>query len=128
MQKRITLFACIVLLILLSVFLYGCQIAPVLGKKSYDEKLIDGVYEGSYRRGPNKAVVKVTIKDGKIDNVELVRHAASWIGRKAGGAMPKRIVENQATNVDAVTGATNSSRVIMNAAHAAIGKACEQSQ
>jgi uncharacterized protein with FMN-binding domain len=86
------------------------------------ERLIDGVYEGSSRAGPNKAPVKVTIEDERIVTIEIVKHRA-WKGRKAESAIPKRIIEAQSTEVDAVTGATNSSRVIINAVQKAIEKA-----
>jgi len=83
---------------------------------------VDGVYEGSYRGGPNKALVKVTIKDNTIVNIEIAEHKALK-GKKAELPILKRIIENQSTDVDAVSGATNSSRVIMNAVQKAIEKA-----
>lgn len=86
------------------------------------ERLIDGVYEGSSRAGPNKALVRVTIEDERIVTIEIVKHRA-WKGRKAESVIPKRIIEAQSTEVDAVTGATNSSRVIINAVQKAIEKA-----
>ena len=101
----------------------GCQIAPLIGTPVEPEGLKDGVYEGEYKKGINKAVVKVTIADGRIADVELVKHNASWIGKKANDIIPQRILEQQSTQVDAVSGATNSSRVIMNAVQKAIEKA-----
>lgn len=86
------------------------------------EKLVDGVYEGSYKGGPNKAVVKVTIEDQKIVGIEIVEHDA-WKGKKAEPIIPQRIMENQSTAVDSVTGATNSITVIMNAVQKALEKA-----
>ncbi len=50
----------------------GCAMAPVIGSRIQHDKLMDGVYEGSYRSLPNSAVVKVTITGGRIVNVELV--------------------------------------------------------
>jgi len=84
---------------------------------------MDGVYEGSYRSLPNSAVVKVTIAEGRIDKIELLKHFASWKGNKVAEIIPRRIVSEQSTSVDAVTGATNSSRVIMNAVQKAVEKA-----
>jgi uncharacterized protein with FMN-binding domain len=103
--------------------LTGCAIAPVIGSRIQHERLMDGVYEGSYRSLPNSAVVKVTITEGRIVNVELVKHFASWKGKKVTEVIPRRIVLEQSTVVDAVTGATNSSRVIMNAVQRAVEKA-----
>ena len=103
-------------------FFAGCGKTPVLGGPVMHEKLVDGVYEGSYKGGPNKAVVKVTIQDQKIVGIEIVEHDA-WKGKKAEPIIPQRIIENQSTAVDSVTGATNSSTVIMNAVQNALEKA-----
>ena len=97
----------------------------ILGRPVEREKLVDGVYEGSYKAGPNKAVVKVTIKDKRLVTIDIVKHRA-WRGKKAESIIPMRIIEYQSTKVDVVTGATNSSRVIMNAVHKAIEKAYER--
>ena len=101
----------------------GCQIAPLIGTPVVSEGLRDGVYEGEYRKGINNAVVKVTVDEGRIAEIELVKHFSSWIGKKANEIIPPRIVEQQSTRVDAVSGATNSSRVIMNAVQKAVEKA-----
>jgi uncharacterized protein with FMN-binding domain len=101
----------------------GCQIAPLIGTPVVPEGLKDGVYEGEYRKGINNAVVKVTVDEGRIAEIELVKHFSSWIGKKANEIIPPRIVEQQSTRVDAVSGATNSSRVIMNAVQKAVEKA-----
>ncbi|MDH3973724.1 MAG: FMN-binding protein [Deltaproteobacteria bacterium] len=102
--------------------LLSCASAPQLGGPVNKYNLNNGSYEGSYKNGPNKARVKVTIESNRIINVEIIQHWA-WRGKKAEPIIVKRIVENQSTKVDAVTGATNSSNVIMNAAQIAIEKA-----
>ncbi len=85
-------------------------------------RLTDGIYEGQFKVGPNYAEVKVTIEGQKIVHIEIVKHDA-WKGKKAEPIIPQRIIEKQSTDVDAVTGATNSSHVIMNAVQKAIEKA-----
>ena len=102
--------------------LTGCAQTPVIGAPVDHSRLADGIYEGSYRGGPNKALVKVTIKDNKITNIEIIEHQA-WEGKKAEAPIVERIIASQSTKVDAVSGATNSSRVIMNAVQNAIEKA-----
>ena len=106
-------------ILIISILLSGCKETPIIGGAVDHERLVDGVYQGSYRGGPNKAVVKVTIEDKKIVRIKIVKHS-TWKGKKAESIIPRRIVENQSTRVDAVTGATNSSRVIMNAVQEAI--------
>jgi uncharacterized protein with FMN-binding domain len=87
-----------------------------------NRQLKDGVYEGSYRGGPNKASVEVTIENNNIIDILIVEH---WTlkGKSAELIVPGRIIENQSTDVDAVSGATNSSIVIMNAVQRAVEKA-----
>ena len=104
-----------------SISLSGCKPTPIIGGPVDHEKLVDGIYEGSYKGGPNKASVKVTIKDKRIVGIEIVKHDA-WKGKKAEPIIPKRIIEKQSARVDAVSGATNSSHVIMNAVQKAIEK------
>ena len=100
----------------------GCAQTPMIGGPLDHAKLVDGIYEGIYKAWPNKALVKVEIKDNKIVGIEIVEHWA-WKGKKSESLISKRIIQNQSTNVDAVSGATNSSRVIMNAVQKAIEKA-----
>ena len=107
-----------------ALLLFGCAETLIIGSDLDRTGLVDGVYEGSYSGGPNSVLVKVTIKDSTIVNIEIVRHRA-WKGRKAESTILRRIIENQSTDVAAVTGATNSSRVIMNAVQKAIEKASE---
>jgi len=105
--------------------MFGCAPAPVLGAPVKHEKINDGVYEGSYRGGLNKASVRVTIKDKTIFNIEIAEHQALK-GKKAELPILERIIETQSTRVDVVSGATNSSRVIMNAVQKAIEKAYQK--
>jgi uncharacterized protein with FMN-binding domain len=86
------------------------------------ERLVDGVYAGSYKAGLNSVKVKVTIHDQTIAAIEIVKHTA-WKGKKAEPIIPQRIIDQQSTAVDAVSGATNSSKVIMNAVQIAVEQA-----
>jgi uncharacterized protein with FMN-binding domain len=83
---------------------------------------VDGVYEGSYRSGPVKARVRVSIEDQRIFNIELLEHR-TWKGKEAEAIIPDRIVQELSTEVNVVSGATRSSRVIMNAVQNAVDKA-----
>jgi len=116
----------ILFLSILAVLLYfdlGCTMAPIRGAEIEEGKLADGIYEGGYRHGPNSAKVRVIISQGKIVDIELIKHFASWKGDNANEIIPQRIIAEQSTAVDAVSGATNSSRVIMNAVQEALEKA-----
>ena len=109
-------------ILIAAVLACGCASAPILGGAINGAKLSDGIVTGTYSNWPNKAVVEVTIKDGKVEDIKIV-HDYAWRGKKAEPVIIARIIETQSTSVDAVTGATNSSRVIMNAVQKAIEKA-----
>ena len=123
-MKKITFCWTLIILLVVSssFFLSGCAKTEVIGGPVEPEKLIDGVYEGSAKGGPNSAVVRVTIQDQKITHIEILDHDA-WKGKKAEPIIPQRIIDQQSTNVDTVSGATNSSKVIMNAVQHALEKA-----
>ncbi|MDQ1316715.1 MAG: hypothetical protein QG641_304 [Candidatus Poribacteria bacterium] len=122
MKKFFYIITAFVIVFVIISFISCGEPTPVTGGPVEFAKLVDGVYDGSYKGGPNSAVVKVTIKDKKIANIEIVEHNA-WKGKKAEPIIVKEIIEKQSTKVDAVTGATNSSNVIMNAVQKAIEKA-----
>ncbi len=115
------IFAVIALFIYGTLF-FSCAPAAVIGKPVDSAKLADGTYQGSFRGGPNKAIVEVTIKDNSIVNINIIEHQA-WKGKKIEETIVERIIARQSTRVDAVSGATNSSNVIMNAVQLAIEKA-----
>ncbi len=110
---------------ILAVCLSGCKSAVVTGGPVDGSRLADGVFRGDCKAGPNKAVVEVTIRDQNITQVKLLQSDA-WKGHKADAVIPGRIVEEQSTSVDAVSGATNTSNVIMNAVEAALVVSREQ--
>lgn len=111
---------------LVAYFLFAPQ--PNLEGSTMDgSRLTDGTYDGHYRSGPNRAEVEVTIKGGRITGIKVVKNVASWIGQQAVPAVPDQIIAEQSTDVDAVTGATRSSRVIMNAVDNAVRKSYQNS-
>lgn len=76
-------------------------------------KLEDGIYTGSYKVFPVAAEVKVTISGHKITEIELVKHDNGQ-GAPA-EIIPGKVVEAQTLDVDIVSGATYSSKVILKA-------------
>lgn len=67
----------------------------------------DGTFEGTGQGRNGDIVVQMTVKGGKIADVKIVKHAETvGISDAAVATVPKAIVENQTTGVDAVTGAT----------------------
>ncbi|NLC17917.1 MAG: FMN-binding protein [Clostridiales bacterium] len=84
------------------------------------DRLKDGVYEGEYDAGYIYAKVSVVVENGRIRDIKILEHDHER--GKAAEAIIERIIEQQSTRVDAVTGATNSSLVIMKAIENALGK------
>ena len=76
-------------------------------------------YDGEAMKGPVKVVVRVTIDDQNITDINLVKHTA-WKGRTAGNIIVHRIVSNQSNKMDCVSGATTSSETIMQAVRNAL--------
>ncbi len=108
--------------VLLILWAGACGTAKIIGGPVQADGMRDGTYRGRDKNGPNTAVVEVTIQNQKIVDVKIIQHNA-WKGKSADPIIPERIVRHQSTDVDAVSGATNSSNVIMNAAQKAIEQA-----
>ncbi len=73
----------------------------------------DGTYEGSYGSFPVSAIVEVTVKNHEITDIKLTDHSNGQ-GQPA-EVLPERVVEAQSLEVDVISGATYSSRVILKA-------------
>ena len=96
------IFAAIAFLIYGTVF-FSCAPTAVIGKPVDPAKLSDGTFKGSYRGGPNKAIVEVTIKDNSIVNIKIIQHQA-WKGKKAEETIVERILARQSTRVMRLAG------------------------
>ena len=78
----------------------------------------DGVYEGQCDTGVVRARVQVTVRDHRMESIELLEHE-NGRGTPA-EAILGQMVQEQTTAVDAVSGATCSSKVIRKAVENAI--------
>lgn len=76
-------------------------------------RVSDGTYNGSCDAIIVAATVDVTVKDHKITDITLVEHKNDR--GKAAEIIPARVMEFQNLEVDTVSGATNSSKVILKA-------------
>ena len=104
------------------VLIAGCAAPRSTGGPVNRYSLKDGVYEGKATEGPVKVLTEVTIKHQRIEDINLISHR-TWKGKAAENTIPDRIIDNQSTMVDAVSGATMSSIAIMNAVEDALQKA-----
>ena len=126
-RKRILLF------VITSIFLIGLIFTAVYLKSVADYKkavretafssinisdVSDGVYVGEYDVDFVYAKVEVTVQNGVITNIDILEHKN---GRgKPAEVVADRIMEEQKIDVDAVSGATNSSVVIKKAVENAL--------
>lgn len=115
----------LILLIFLAVYLRNvAAYKQAVRETTVDEINIsdvsDGIYIGEYDVNFIYAKVEVTVQDGKITNIELLEHKNER-GKPAEAILGK-MIDAQRINVDAVSGATNSSTVIKKAAENALKK------
>jgi uncharacterized protein with FMN-binding domain len=81
----------------------------------------NGIYHGVYSlpNAPLSAVVDVTVQNHFLTAIKLIEHNCSPIGKKAESIID-RIISRQSLDVDAVSGATLSSKTILKAVENAL--------
>ena len=102
---------CIIMLLL---------IFTALPLASCGDRYADGVYEGEY----SFIKVQAAVKDGRMTDIKMLHHGGG--GKEYAGMVTPllaEMVKKQSTGVDAVTGATVSSRNLTNAVKDALEKA-----
>ena len=78
----------------------------------------DGVYEGQCDTGVVRARVQVTVRDHRLESIELLEHEN---GKGAPAeVILERMLQHQTTAVDTVSGATCSSKVLRKAVENAL--------
>lgn len=97
---------------------YQQRIANIEVKEIDLSDVEDGVYEGDYDVGYIYAKVRVQVKAGKIASVTLLEHRNER--GKPAEVIIDDVLRKQQIDVDAVSGATNSSKVIQKAIENAI--------
>ena len=96
-------------------------------KTSSTEPIVyqDGTYEGTSDAGRKSGLkVSVVVTAGKIAEVEVVEHnETDGYGTKAIDNLPGNMVEAQSTSVDTISGATQTSKAIIEAVEEALSQA-----
>lgn len=82
------------------------------------EQVSDGRYIGSCDAIVIGAKVEVTVQDHKISGINLLEHKTER--GKPAEVIPDRVLKAQSLQVDTVTGATNSSKVLLKAIENAV--------
>lgn len=118
-KKKMVLF--IIMLLLLVGFVWGILYLKSVAdyKKAVKETTFedinisdipDGVYVGEYDVNFIYAEVEVTVQNGEITNINILEHRHER--GKTAEVITDSIVDEQKIDVDAISGATNSSAVI----------------
>ena len=81
----------------------------------------DGAYHGDYAYGGFTYEVAVTVADHRINDIAVVKNRTTSPAKKAEGAL-KRVLEQQRNDVDAVSGATTTSKALLKAVENALTK------
>ena len=94
------------------------------GKSGSESKWNDGEYEGTAEGMHGDMEVSVTIEKGKISKIDIVSQAETeGVSDVAVERVPEDIIKKQSTEVDTVSGATESSKTIISAVEEALNKA-----
>jgi len=76
-------------------------------------EISDGIFQGSSKVGPVRVTLDVHVKSNLITTIEIVKHF-NGRGKEAEAIVPK-IIEAQSLDIDVISGATASSKAILQA-------------
>jgi uncharacterized protein with FMN-binding domain len=128
MKRGIKIFLSIVVIIIIiaSIFIvyiyYGKSETLNLTINTIDlSKIPDGSYEGSYNKGRFSYKVEVTVKDNRIESVNILSKPSISV-QEVDNDIISRVLQQQSLKVDAVTGATASKKALLKAIENALNK------
>ena len=84
-------------------------------------QVADGIYMGESETELVKVAVNVTVKDGKIENIDILKHECGK--GKPAERIIESIIQKNNVEVDAVSGATETSKALRAMAQAALAEA-----
>lgn len=133
MKKKKVLMLFVLVIIIAGIFIgvklindlnaYKAQVDAISISDVDLSKIEDGVYTGYYDAKLVSAKVRVTVKNHRIERIELTEHNN---GRgKPAEIIPDKVVEARSLDVDTVSGATSSSKVILKAIENALNSASQ---
>jgi len=123
---KILLSIVAIIVILTSIFIfflyYGKSETLNLTINAVDlSKLSDGSYKGSYSKGRFSYKVEVTVKDNRIESVNILSEPSTSV-QELDNTIISRVLQQQSLKVDAVTGATATSKALLKAIENALNK------
>lgn len=85
-------------------------------------KVTDGLYKGSYSKGRFSYKVEVTVKDNRIESIKIISEPSFFSAQELDNTIIGRVLQQQSLKVDAVTGATATSKALLKAIENALNK------
>ena len=128
-KKRIILVVSIIVLILIAFVIFAAvtkiqnelqTLSTALIKNVDMTQVPNGVYLGQFSTLPVSAKVEVSVEGGKIINIKLIEHKNGQ--GKPAEVIIEQVLEDQTLDVDLISGATYSSKVILKAIEDALEK------
>jgi uncharacterized protein with FMN-binding domain len=124
MRGRVKMFKKIILVLLVIIVGFGIYFVVVFSgmEEKLDaivinpinlENIEDGTYSGEAKAGLIKVVAEVEVSDHVITNIRLIEHD-NWRGGPAEQII-EDVIDNQSLEVDLISGASSSSKVILKA-------------
>ena len=118
--RVLILLACTIVFL----FCFGCKVLERIDKLTTQDLNVSVVRDGDYRGRQNNlpvtAKVLVSVRDGRITDIKLLRHTH---GPDHGAdAIIPRVLAKQSLAVDAISGASYSSKVVLKAIESALKK------
>lgn len=127
-QRRKTVLISVSALVIIALFAGGLYLKSIGDYKAkvnaltFDEidlsQAADGVYEGQCDTGVVRARVQVTVRDHRLESIELLEHEN--VKGTPAEVILERMLQHQTTAVDTVSGATCSSKVLRKAVENAL--------
>ncbi|MFH1877070.1 MAG: FMN-binding protein [Candidatus Omnitrophota bacterium] len=108
---------------LLIAFLAAKNVTVCVDGIEQKKQFTDGTYEGRSFKFPGQMKVSVIIKDGKIEAIKNITQLSLRRYTSMLWPLVDKIIEEQSTQVDAVSGATMSSNALKRAVDDALKKA-----
>lgn len=117
-MRKANVLISILLMLVLTITMIGCDISK------NDSGIKDGTYQGEGVGKGGKILVEVEIKDGKIINVEVLEHnETEGLCEEPIKEIIDSVIEKNSADVEVVTGATLTSKGLMEAVQDALDKA-----
>jgi uncharacterized protein with FMN-binding domain len=119
------------LIVFLLIAVSGCESEAMLKVRKLPidhidlQAVLDGNYQGGYSYGNFSYGVEVSVTNHRITGISVTQNRKTSHAKKAEGVI-KEIIDEQRNDVDAIAGATTTSKALLKAVETALGKGLRQ--